>query len=73
MCKRLNPNLEVPEVIDLIKQIELMLQSDETQRTMFFKESDKGEVSVNICKINLSVENNTVYFNPTSLIGVNRT
>ena len=57
MCKRLNPNLEVPEVIDLIKQIELMLQSDETQRTMFFKESDKGEVSVNTSKINLSVEN----------------
>ena len=50
MCKRLNPNLEVPEVIDLIQQIELMLQSDTTERTMLFKENRQGNVSVNIHK-----------------------
>ena len=50
MCKRLNPNLEVPEVIDLIQQIELMLQSDTTERTMLFKENLQGNVSANIHK-----------------------
>ena len=45
MCKRLNPSVEIPEVLDLVQQLELMLQSDTTVRTVLFKNKLKSKVS----------------------------
>ena len=46
MCKRLNPNIEVPDVTDLIQQLELMLQSDTTERKLFFNDNRGKDVSI---------------------------
>ena len=45
MCKRLNPSIEVPEVKDLVQQLELMLHSDTTVRTVRFKNNLNIDVS----------------------------
>ena len=45
MCKRLNPSIEVPEVKDLVQQLELMLHSDTTVRTVLFKNNLNADVS----------------------------
>merc|ERR1719414_2144303 len=47
MCKRLNPNIEVPDVTDLIQQLELMLQSDTTERKLLFNENRGKDVKTN--------------------------
>lgn len=44
ICKRLNPNVEVPEVVDLIQQIDEMLQCDKTEKTVTI--DDNGTLSV---------------------------
>jgi hypothetical protein len=46
ICKRLNPNVEVPEVADLIQQIDEMLQCDKTEKTVTI--DDNGTLSVSI-------------------------
>jgi hypothetical protein len=46
ICKRLNPNVEVPEVVDLIQQIDEMLQCDKTEKTVTI--DDNGTLSVSI-------------------------
>ena len=46
MCKRLNPNVEVPDVTDLIQQLELMLQSDTTERKLLFNDNRGKDVSI---------------------------
>ena len=45
ICKRLNPNVEVPEVVDLIQQIKDMLESEDTERIVTINESDFTSVS----------------------------
>ena len=44
-CKRLNPDVEVPEAADLIQQINDMLESDDTERSVVVSESDQKTVS----------------------------
>ena len=46
ICKRLNPNVEVPEVVDLIQQIDEMLESDKTEKTIAINENDTSGVSI---------------------------
>ncbi len=46
ICKRLNPNVEVPEVVDLIQQIEEMLESDKTEKTIAINENGTSSVSI---------------------------
>ena len=46
ICKRLNPSVEVPEVGDLIQQIDEMLESDKTERVVVIKEDNSSTVSI---------------------------
>ena len=45
ICKRLNPNVEVPDIVDLIQQIDEMLESDKTERIVTNTE-DTPSVSI---------------------------
>ena len=38
VCKRLNPNVEVPEVGDLVQHISDMVESDNTEKTITIHE-----------------------------------
>ena len=53
MCKRLNPSIEVPEVKDLVQQLELMLHSDTTVRTVLFKNNLNADVSKLLLRLRL--------------------
>ena len=53
MCKRLNPSIEVPEVKDLVQQLELMLHSDTTVRTVLFKNNLNADVSQLLLRLRL--------------------
>ena len=46
ICKTLNPNVEVPEVSDLIQQINEMLESDNTEKTVAINENGSSGVSM---------------------------
>lgn len=59
MCKRLNPNIEVPDVTDLIQQLELMLQSDTTERKLLFYDNrgkDNEHLAQTTCTLKVDGE-----------------
>ena len=46
ICKRLNPDVEVPGVLDLIQQISDMLESNATERIVSIEKNDDCFVSI---------------------------
>ena len=44
LCKRLNPNVEVPEVGDLVQHISDMVESDNTEKTVTIHENELTKV-----------------------------
>ena len=61
MCKRLNPSIEVPEVKDLVQQLELMLHSDTTVRTVLFKNNLNADVSKLLLRLKLVQGDTDIY------------
>ena len=55
ICKTLNPNVEVPEVTDLIQQINEMLESDNTEKTIAINEN--GSTGVSMALILVFIQN----------------
>ena len=45
VCKRLNPNVEVPEAGDLVQHISEMVESDDTEKTITINENELTKVN----------------------------
>ena len=61
ICKTLNPNVEVPEVTDLIQQINEMLESDNTEKTIAINENGSTGVSMALILVFIQNIRITVY------------
>ena len=60
ICKTLNPNVEVPEITDLIQQINEMLESDNTEITIAINEN--GSTGVSMALILVFIQNIRIIF-----------